>query len=83
VQNIHKKIFSEMGQSAETRRGLFSKLSAAFDGRTVVSYFTSFAHPVQIADSDCDMLQSVFQQLDLTKGLVLVLRAVPKRVNPL
>jgi ClpP class serine protease len=53
---------------------LFKKVSSAFDGRSVVTFFTSFNYPVQIDDNDCDMLLSVLQQTpNLSKGLVLMI----------
>ena len=49
------------------------KIETILEGRTLVTFFTSFAYPVQIEDADVDMLQSVLQQIDLSKGLVLMI----------
>jgi ClpP class serine protease len=38
-----------------------------------VTFFTSFVFPASISDADCDMLQSVLQASDLSKGLVLMI----------
>jgi hypothetical protein len=72
-KNIHKQISHETGQYSETRKPLFLKLEKHFAGRAVVSFFTSFKYPVQLDDDDCDMLQSVLQQVDTSKGLVLLI----------
>jgi hypothetical protein len=71
-QTVYKKVTDERYQTPASRKHLFKKVSAAFDGRAVVTFFTSFAYPVQIDDNDCDMLQSVLQETDLSKGLILM-----------
>ena len=73
VTNIHKSILQERQQSPDTRRKYFSNLERYFEGRAIVSFFTSFDHPVSIDDDDCDMLQTVLQTLDLSKGLALII----------
>lgn len=72
-QNIHVQILQELGQTPQTRYPLFPKIETILEGRTLVTFFTSFAYPVQIEDADVDMLQSVLQQIDLSKGLVLMI----------
>jgi hypothetical protein len=74
-QTVYKKVGDERWQTPASRRPLFKKVSAAFGGRAVVTFFTSFRHPVQIDDDDCDMLQSVLQETDLSKGLVLMVNS--------
>jgi hypothetical protein len=71
--NIYQRVLDERFQTPASRRDLFKKVSAATNGRTVVTFFTSFHYPVEIDDYDCDMLQSVLQQTDLSKGLVLMI----------
>ena len=72
AQTVYKKVTDERYQTPASRHPLFKKVSAAFGGRAVVTFFTSFKYPVQIDDNDCDMLQSVLQETDLSKGLVLM-----------
>jgi hypothetical protein len=75
AQNVYKQVSDERHQTPSSRRHLFKKISAAYDGRAVVTFFTSFRYPVQIDDDDCDMLQNVLQQTDLTKGLLLMVNS--------
>lgn len=73
MKNVHREISSERHQVAGTRTRLFRETTKHLDGRTLVSFFTSFEHPVNITDDDADMLQSVLQANDLSKGLVLMI----------
>jgi len=73
--NIHKKIYEERFQTADGRKELFSKLRNSFDGRALVTFFTSFDFATQIDDKDADMLQSVLHNTDLNKGLVLMINS--------
>lgn len=72
MHNVYRAIGLESQQAPETRRPLFKKIEAQLDGRALVSFFTSFNHPVQIEDADCDALESILQKLDLGKGLALL-----------
>lgn len=74
-KTVYKKVGDERWQTPASRRPLFTKVSRALQGRAVVTFFTSFRHPVQIDDDDCDMLQSVLQETDLSKGLVLMVNS--------
>lgn len=71
--NIKKQIASETQQSSTTRRHLFKKVENSLGGRVLVTLFTSFVHPVQIADEDLDMLQNVLQMVDTSKGIALMI----------
>ncbi len=62
-----------MRQGHESRLPLFRRVEKEFGGRTLVTYFTSFTYPAPISDDDCEMLQSVLQAIDLSKGLVLMI----------
>lgn len=73
MRNIHKQINTEISQGAETRRQLFKRAQKEFGNRTLVAFFTSFNHPVDITDSDCDMVQSVLQNIDVSNGLILMI----------
>ncbi len=73
MRNSYKAVFGELAQSPETRQKLFAPIEAEFGGRAVVTLFTSFQYNVALDDTDADMLQSVLQQNDLSKGLVLML----------
>jgi|SRR5579864_2846017 len=65
---IIAQVQQEQGQGHVTRRGLFLKLEKTL-GRPVVSYFTSTNYPVNIEDTDADIIESVLQGLNLSKGL--------------
>jgi Serine dehydrogenase proteinase len=75
MKNVYSAIHSEMGQLPQTRKKLFLNIERApeLQGRSLVTFCTSFNHPVQIEDSDCDALESLLQKLDLSKGLVLLI----------
>jgi ClpP class serine protease len=75
AQNIHKKVYEERFQTWEGRKELFEQLKGSFDGRTLVTFFTSFDFDTQIDDKDCDMLQSVLRHCDLSKGLILMINS--------
>jgi len=75
AQSVYDKIDNERYQLPSTRHPLFRKISRELSGRAVVTLFTSFHYPVQIDDYDCDMLQSVLQKTDLTKGLALMVNS--------
>lgn len=68
---IHR-VLTELNQAHETRVALFEKLESEL-GRPVVSYFTSFHHPVMVDNEDVDMLQGILQKMDLSKGLAVLI----------
>jgi len=72
MRNVHKQINVEVNQTPETRVRLFKKLQKELENRTLVTFFTSFIYPVDITDDDCDMLQSILQNIDCSNGLVLM-----------
>lgn len=63
---------AEQAQSLTTRRPLYQKLSKDL-GRPVVAFFTSYHYPVMLEDDDANMLESVLQEIDLSKGLCLLI----------
>lgn len=69
---IIQKILEEKRQGAGTRQDYYEKLEREL-GAPVIAFFTSFVYPVMINDSDCEMLESVLQKTDLSKGLYLLL----------
>ncbi len=71
-QGAWQQVLCEQNQSHETRKSLFIEAERLL-GRPVVSYFTSFRYAVSIEDSDADMLQTVLQEMDLSKGLALII----------
>ena len=75
MKNTHKQIFAELNQDTQTRAPLYKEIEEQLDGRALVSFFTSFAHPVSISDDDCDMLQSILQHTDTSNGLVLLVNS--------
>jgi serine dehydrogenase proteinase len=72
-KNIHKSISAERSQTPDTRVPLFAEVEKHLGGRTLVSFSTSFRYPVEIDDDDCDMLQSILQTIDVSKGLALMI----------
>lgn len=75
MANTYKNILSEVRQAPEIRAKLFESIQNIFEGRALVTFFTSFYYPVDISDEDCDMLQSVLQNIDCSKGLVLMIHS--------
>lgn len=73
TNNIQKKIMAERSQLSTTRTESIREVEKYLGGRTLVTFFTSFEHPVQIDNDDCDMLQSILQHIDLTGGLALMI----------
>jgi Serine dehydrogenase proteinase len=73
TNNIQKQISTERLQLSPTRVGAIKEVEKHLGGRTLVTFFTSYNHPVEIDNSDCDMLQSVLQHIDLSKGLALMI----------
>jgi serine dehydrogenase proteinase len=73
TNNIQKQIFAEQLQHSSTRLNAIKAVESHLGGRTLVTFFTSFDHPVEIASRDCDMLQSVLQHIDLKNGLALMI----------
>jgi ClpP class serine protease len=72
MQNVYLSIGAEVDQAPTTRRPLFGKIEKALEGRALVTFFTSFNHPVQIEDSDVDALEAILQKLDVSKGLAIM-----------
>lgn len=68
------QLLAERSQSHKTRKDLFVELEKEL-GRPVVSFYTSFVHPVVIEDSDVDMIGSLLQMMDLSKGFVLMINS--------
>ena len=73
TNNIQKQIFAERRQSPETRVKAIREVEKYLDGRALVTFFTSFDGSSEIDNEDCDMLQSVLQHIDLSKGLALMI----------
>jgi ATP-dependent protease ClpP protease subunit len=73
TKNIYRDVATESFQGHGTRRNLFKKIEDRLEGRKLVTFFTSFSHPVMIDNEDCNILQGVLQQLDLSDGLVLMI----------
>lgn len=67
---IYDRVMEEENQGHATRRPLLEGLTKDLD-RPVVTFFTSFHHPVMIMDEDADMLEGVLRSLDLSNGLAL------------
>lgn len=74
IRPVLSSVQSEEHQGHETRRQLLTALEGELK-RPVVSYFTSFTHPVMIDDGDMDMLEGVLQCLDLSNGLAVVVNS--------
>lgn len=69
---VISQINVERYQGHDTRIPLFAALEEQLN-RPVVSFFTSFQQPVQIEDSDADMLEGLLQKADLSNGLALMI----------
>ena len=65
----------EPRQSADTRTFLFEEIEKNLKGRMLITFFTSFSQGGEIDDADCDMLQSLLQHGNLSKGLVLMINS--------
>jgi len=68
----HKQVMDEQLQTHETRKSLFVSLEKELH-RPIITFFTSFVHPVMIEDEDADMLEGVLRKADLSKGLALII----------
>jgi ClpP class serine protease len=72
--SFYQQILIEQSQNHDTRIGLFESLEKLLE-RPVVSFFTSFKHPVMIENTDSDMIEDVLSQMDLSKGLALLVNS--------
>ena len=66
------KVLTEKTQGHETRQQLFVDLSSHF-GRPVITFFTSFHHPVAMEDQDVEILEDLLQTLDLSEGVAVMI----------
>lgn len=66
------RLQTERTQGHSTRKSLFADLSRAL-GRPVVTYFTSFRHPVAMADEDVETLEDILRTLDLSNGMAIMI----------
>lgn len=69
---IIAKVLTEKTQGHDTRQQLFLDLSSHL-GRPLITFFTSFHHPVAMDDQDVEMLEDVLQTLDLAKGIAVMI----------
>lgn len=69
---VLEKVWEERSQGHTTRQDLYEKLEDLL-GLPVISFVTSFKYPVQIEDSDTDILEGIFQKSNLSEGFVLLL----------
>lgn len=67
-----EQVLSERHQGPETRKPFLRKLERLL-GTPVVTYYTSFNMPVAMSPEDIQMMESVLQGMDLSKGLAVVL----------
>lgn len=72
--NNHAAVLNELHQSHETRRDLFKDIEKII-GRPIITFFTSFFYPVSIEDNDADIIQSVLTQMDLSRGLAILINS--------
>lgn len=71
---VYRKVMEEQNQGHKTRKGLFEEIEKELK-RPVVSFFTSFNFPVMIEDTDADMIEGIVQNMDLSKGLALIINS--------
>jgi hypothetical protein len=69
---IIQKIFEEEGQGPGTRQTYYESLEKELNA-PIIALVTSFVYPVIINDSDADMLESILQKTDISKGFYLLL----------
>lgn len=69
---IIQRVSAEENQGLPTRKKLYTNIENKL-GRPLLSFFTSFRFPVMIEDVDAEMLSNVLSQIDLAKGLVLLI----------
>ena len=65
-------IQQERMQDLSTRRPLFQKLAKHLK-RPIVTFLTSFSHPVVMEDADAEMLENVLRSEDLSNGVALMI----------
>lgn len=65
-------VMQEEHQGHVTRKALFLSLEKLLK-RPVISYFTSFVHPVSIDSGDVDIIEGMLLSMDLKNGLALFL----------
>lgn len=71
-KTIFSQIIDEVTQGHATRKQLYERLEQ-FLGRPIISYATSFIHPVSISDDDVDMILEVIQGIDLSNGIAVLI----------
>jgi hypothetical protein len=73
---VISQVQQEQGQSSHTRKNLFRRLEKELQ-RPLVSYYTSVSanRPASIEDSDADIIDGVLRELDLAKGLALLINS--------
>jgi len=67
-----QQVSVEQNQGHQTRQKLFVRLEKILE-RPLIAFFTSFDFPVMIDDGDADMLVGQLQDMDLSKGLALLI----------
>lgn len=72
---IISRVMAEREQGHSTRKELFSKLEDIL-GRPIITYFTSSVYPVGVDDKDVDMLEGLLHEMDLSKGLALIVSSL-------
>lgn len=72
--NVYQQTQIEMNQLHPMRTELYRKIEKLI-GRPVISFFTSFNQPVQIEDTDADIIQGILGDMDLSNGLALVINS--------
>lgn len=70
---IYSRVLVEQNQGHDIRRFLFRRLEQHL-GRPVVSFFSNMFYGV-LSNADADMLQSILQEMDLSKGFALVINS--------
>lgn len=67
-----QQVYNERHQGPATRKPLLRKLERTL-GMPVVTLYTSFTFPVAMGPDDIQMMESVLQGMNLSKGLAVVL----------
>lgn len=71
---VYQQVITEQNQGHETRQALFTEVEKLL-GVPVITFFTSFYHPVMIEDGDAAMIEGLLQKIDTSKGLALMINS--------
>ena len=68
-------VLSETAQSPDTRKPLYTELTAEFGEKCVLFYGVAMDGSVMIDDADADVIEGILQKEDLSNGLLMIINA--------